>query len=53
MNEWVRDYILSIPGDPFSYQFSIAEGCGHDGEAVRVLLERFFDRVGLPVTFGR
>jgi S-formylglutathione hydrolase FrmB len=53
MNESVRDYILSIPGDPFSYQFSIAEGCGHDGDAVRILLERFFDRAGLPIVARR
>lgn len=48
MNEWMRDFIQSFPGDPFQYQFSIAEGCGHDHNAVSILVGRFFDRVGLP-----
>ncbi len=49
MNEWVRDFILTFEGDPFDYQFSIAEGCGHDHNAVTILMERFFERIGLEV----
>jgi len=53
MNEGVRDFIRSFEGDPFDYQFSIAEGCGHDHRAVEILLERFFDRVGLEIKARR
>lgn len=47
MNEDLRDFFMSLSGNPFHYEFSIVDGCGHDNNAATVLLEQFFDWIGL------
>ncbi len=45
MNEKVRDAILSVPGDPYQYEFRIWEGEGHTSSCCNKVIEYFLDQV--------
>lgn len=45
MNEIVRDAILSVPGDPYHYEFRIWEGLGHSSACCEAAIRYFIQKM--------
>ena len=45
MNETVRDAILSVPGDPYHYEFRIWEGLGHSSACCEAAIRYFIQKM--------
>ncbi|WP_166245100.1 alpha/beta hydrolase [Paenibacillus turpanensis] len=48
LNELVRDFFVSQKGNPFHYEFHLAEGYGHTWPFWDMEIVRFFEYLGLP-----
>ena len=47
MNDLMRDFFTSYPGDPFHYHYDVLEGYGHQWEFCDIEVQKFLDYLGV------